>query len=199
MSLSLEVETPRLVLRQWRADDRKPFAEMNADPRVMEFLLPLSAPESDALAGRLAAGIDEHGWGFWAVEAPGVAPFVGFVGIKPMPPVLPFAPGVEVGWRLAQPFWGRGYASEAALAALRVGFEQVGLGEIVAFTAVGNQRSRAVMARLGMQEDADPFDHPAVPEGHPLRRHVLYRMGQAQWRQQEKGDAESGGPPVAAA
>ena len=199
MSISLEVETPRLVLRQWRADDRKPFAEMNADPRVTEFLLPLSAPESDALANRLAAGIDEHGWGFWAVEAPGVAPFVGFVGIKPMPPVLPFAPGVEVGWRLAQPFWGRGYASEAALAALRVGFEQVGLGEIVAFTAVGNRRSRAVMARLGMQEDADPFDHPAVPEGHPLRRHVLYRMGQAQWLQQEKGDTESGGPPVAAA
>ncbi|KAG1433006.1 hypothetical protein G6F57_022503 [Rhizopus arrhizus] len=116
-----------------------------------------------------------------------------------MPPVLPFAPGVEVGWRRAEPGWGRGYASEAALAALRVGFEQVGLGEIVAFTAVGNQRSRAVMARLGMQEDADPFDHPAVPEGHPLRRHVLYRLGQAQWRLQEKGDAESGGPPVAAA
>lgn len=199
MSLSLEVETPRLVLRQWRADDRKPFAQMNADPSVTEFLLPLTALQSDALAARLAAGIDEHGWGFWAVEAPGVAPFVGFVGIKPMPPVLPFAPGVEIGWRLARPFWGRGYASEAALAALRVGFEQVGLAEIVAFTAVGNQRSRAVMARLGMREDADLFDHPAVPEGHPLRPHVLYRMGQAQWRDQKNGDAESGGMPVAAA
>lgn len=199
MSLSLEVETPRLVLRQWRADDRKPFAQMNADPSVTEFLLPLTALQSDALAARLAAGIDEHGWGFWAVEAPGVAPFVGFVGIKPMPPVLPFAPGVEIGWRLARPFWGRGYASEAALAALRVGFEQVGLAEIVAFTAVGNQRSRAVMARLGMREDADLFDHPAVPEGHPLRPHVLYRMGQAQWRDQKNGDAESGGMPVATA
>lgn len=106
MSLSLEVETPRLVLRQWRAEDRKPFAVMNADPRVTEYLLPLTGPESDALAGRLAASIDEHGWGFWAVEAPGVAPFIGFVGIKPMPPALPFAPGVEIGWRLAQPFWG---------------------------------------------------------------------------------------------
>ncbi|NMK46192.1 GNAT family N-acetyltransferase [Achromobacter sp. Bel] len=199
MSLSLEVETPRLVLRQWRADDRKLFAQMNADPSVTEFLLPLTALQSDALAARLAAGIDEHGWGFWAVEAPGVAPFVGFVGIKPMPPVLPFAPGVEIGWRLARPFWGRGYASEAALAALRVGFEQVGLAEIVAFTAVGNQRSRAVMARLGMREDADLFDHPAVPAGHPLRPHVLYRMGQAQWRDQKNGDAESGGMPVAAA
>ncbi|MFY0475406.1 GNAT family N-acetyltransferase [Achromobacter marplatensis] len=199
MSLSLEVETPRLVLRQWRADDRKPFAEMNADPRVMEFLLPLTAPESDALANRLAAGIDEHGWGFWAVEAPGVAPFVGFVGIKSMPPVLPFAPGVEIGWRLAWPFWGRGYASEAALAALRVGFEQVGLAEIVAFTAVGNERSRAVMARLGMRQDPDPFDHPAVPEGHPLRRHVLYRMGREHWRAPENGDVDHGGMPVAAA
>ncbi|HCW16715.1 MULTISPECIES: GNAT family N-acetyltransferase [Achromobacter] len=199
MSLSLEVETPRLVLRQWRADDRKPFAEMNADPRVTEFLMPLTAPESDALASRLAAGIDEHGWGLWAVEAPGVAPFVGFVGIKPMPPALPFAPGVEIGWRLAWPFWGRGYASEAAWAALRVGFEQVGLAEIVAFTAVGNQRSRAVMARLGMRQDAEPFDHPAVPQGHPLRRHVLYRMDREQWRSHQNGDTDPGGTPVAAA
>ncbi|CAB3680832.1 GNAT family N-acetyltransferase [Achromobacter pestifer] len=199
MSLSLEVETPRLVLRQWRAEDRKPFAVMNADPRVTEHLLPLNGPESDALADRLAASIDEHGWGFWAVEAPGVAPFIGFVGIKPMPPVLPFAPGVEIGWRLAQPFWGRGYASEAAQAALRVGFEQLNLDEIVAFTAVGNQRSRAVMARLGMMEDAELFDHPSVPVGHPLRRHVLYRLGQAQWRSQKNGDAETGGMPIAAA
>lgn len=199
MSLSMEVETPRLVLRQWLADDRKPFAAMNADPRVTEFLLPLTAPESDALADRLAAGIDEYGWGFWAVEAPGVAPFVGFVGIKPMPAALPFAPGVEIGWRLAQPFWGRGYASEAAEAALRVGFEQVGLAEIVAFTAVGNQRSRAVMARLGMQEDAQPFDHPAVPEGHPLRQHVLYRLRRERWPLSKNGDADIGGSPVAAA
>lgn len=199
MSLSMEVETPRLVLRQWLADDRRPFAMMNADPRVTEFLLPLTEAQSDALAGRLAASIDEHGWGFWAVEAPGVAPFVGFVGIKPLPPTLPFAPGVEVGWRLAQPYWGRGYALEAAEAALRVGFEQVGLDEIVSFTAVGNVRSRAVMARLGMQEDANLFDHPAVPEGHPLRQHVLYRLRRERWATQKNGDADAGGVPVAAA
>lgn len=199
MSLSLEVETPRLVLRQWRAEDRKPFAVLNADPRVMEYMLPLTGPDSDALAGRLAAGIDEHGWGFWAVEAPGVAPFVGFVGIKPLTPVLPFAPGVEIGWRLALPFWGRGYASEAASAALRVGFEQIGLHEIVAFTATGNQRSRAVMDRLGMTADAERFDHPAVPEGHALREHVLYRLGREQWQRQTNGDADAGGAPVAAA
>lgn len=199
MSLSLEVETPRLVLRQWRADDRKPFAAMNADPRVTEFLIPLSTEESDALAQRLAAGIDEHGWGLWAVEAPGVAPFIGFVGIKPLPAMLPFAPGVEVGWRLAQPFWGRGYASEAAQAALRVGFEQVNLSDIVAFTAVGNQRSRAVMRRLGMQAEPGTFDHPALPEGHRLRQHVLYRMRREPWLRQNNGDAEIGGVPVAAA
>ncbi len=186
MSLTVEVETPRLVLRQWRAADRKPFAALNADPHVTQFLLPMTPQESDALADRLAAGIDEHGWGFWAVEVPGVAPFIGFVGIKPLAPVLPFAPGVEIGWRLAQPFWGRGYASEAADAALRVGFEQVGTDEIVAFTATGNLRSRAVMDRLGMAAEPEPIDHPAVPAGHPLRAHVLYRLGREAWRQRRQ-------------
>ncbi len=199
MSISLEVETPRLVLRQWRAADRKPFADLNGDPRVTQYLLPITPHESDALADRLAAGIDEHGWGFWAVEAPGVAPFIGFVGIKPLAPVLPFAPGVEIGWRLAQSYWGRGYASEAANAALRVGFEQVGMEEIVAFTAAANLRSRAVMDRLGMRADPDTFDHPAVPAGHPLRAHVLYRIGRDGWRRQGGGDGNPDGAVVAAA
>lgn len=199
MSLTVEVETPRLVLRQWRAADREPFAALNGDPQVTQFLLPITPQESDALADRLAAGIDEHGWGFWAVEAPGVAPFIGFVGIKPLAPALPFAPGLEIGWRLAQPFWGRGYASEAADAALRVGFEQVGADEIVAFTATDNVRSRAVMDRLGMAADAAPFDHPAVPEGHPLRAHVLYRIGRDGWRRRRDADGASNGAVFAAA
>ncbi len=199
MSLSLEIETPRLVLRQWLSADRKPFADMNTDPRVTQFLLPMTARESDALADRLAAGIDEYGWGFWAVEAPGVAPFIGFVGLKALPPSLPFAPGVEIGWRLAQPYWGRGYASEAAQAALRVGFEQVGLSEIVSFTVVDNTRSRAVMRRLGMREDPQRFDHPAVPDGHPLKAHVLYRLDRDTWRAGKNGDADTGVAPVAAA
>jgi RimJ/RimL family protein N-acetyltransferase len=199
MSLSLEVQTPRLVLRQWLAADRRPFAALNGDPQVTEYLLPLTAQESDALADRLAAGIDEHGWGFWAVEAPGVAPFIGFVGLKPLAPALPFAPGVEIGWRLAQPYWGRGYASEAAHAALRVGFEQIGLDEIVAFTVPGNQRSRAVMERLGMRADPDLFDHPAVPEGSPLRAHVLYRMSRDGWLGQGNGDRGRENSPFAAA
>lgn len=199
MSLTVEVETPRLVLRQWRATDRKPFAALNGDPQVTQFLLAVTPEESDALADRLAAGIDEHGWGFWAVEAPGVAPFIGFVGIKPLAPALPFAPGVEIGWRLAQPFWGRGYASEAADAALRVGFEQVALEEIVAFTATDNLRSRAVMERLGMVADREPFDHPAVPSGHRLRSHVLYRIGRDAWRRKRGADGGNDAAVFAAA
>lgn len=199
MSISVQVETPRLVLRQWRAADRKPFADLNADPQVTEYLLPITAQESDALADRLAAGIDEHGWGFWAVEVPGVAPFVGFVGIKPLAPVLPFAPGVEIGWRLARPYWGRGYASEAAEAALGVGFDQVGVDEIVAFTASGNSRSRAVMDRLGMKADSDSFDHPAVPAGNALRAHVLYRIGRDGWRRRNNRHDDLDASVVAAA
>lgn len=181
MAVALDFKTPRLLLRQWLAEDREPFAALNADPQVTEFLLPRTRPESDALVDILAAGIDELGWGFWAVEAPGVAPFIGFVGIKPLPTNLPFSPGVEIGWRLARPFWGHGYAVEAAEAALRVGFEQAQLPEIVAFTAVGNVRSRRVMERLGMREDNKPFDHPALAPEHPLCRHVLYRLTQTQW------------------
>ena len=199
MSLTVEVQTPRLVLRQWRAADRKPFAALNGDPRVTQFLLPITPQESDALADRLAAGIDEHGWGFWAVEAPGVAPFIGFVGIKTLAPAFPFAPGVEIGWRLAQSFWGRGYASEAADAALRVGFEQVDLNEIVAFTATDNLRSRAVMDRLGMAADPETFDHPAVPAGHRLRAHVLYRIGRDAWRRRRDADGAHDATVFAAA
>ncbi|KOF55035.1 GCN5 family acetyltransferase [Achromobacter sp. DMS1] len=198
-SLPLAIETPRLVLRQWRAADRAPFAELNADPRVMACLLPLSRAESDALADRLAAGIDEYGWGCWAVEAPGVAPFVGFVGIKPLAGAFPFAPAVEAAWRLAHRHWGKGYALEAARAALRVGFEQVGLPEIVAMTVPANTRSRAVMRRLGMHQDAQEFDHPGVPDGHPLRRHVLYRLGRDDWRARCARPAPADEAPVPAA
>ena len=163
MSLSLEIETPRLLLRQWRAADRRPFSELNADPQVTEFLVPLDAAQSDALADRLAAEIDEHGWGVWAVEAPGVAPFIGFVGIRPLSSALPFAPGIEIAWRLARPYWGRGYAAEAARAALRVGFEQLRAPEIVAFTVAENRRSRAVMAKLGMREIPSRSGIPPCP------------------------------------
>jgi len=140
----------------------------------------LSRQASDALAARIAAQWDERGFGLWAVEVPGVAPFAGFVGLSIPSFEAPFAPCVEIGWRLAAPFWGRGYASEAARAALAFGFENLRLAEIVSFTTPDNLRSRRVMEKIGMLRDpADDFDHPALPAGHPLRRHVLYRIAGA--------------------
>jgi len=185
MSSPIEVRTSRLLLRQWREADHAPFAELNADPEVMaHFPHGLTRAQSDFAAERLAAHIEQRGYGFWAVEAPGVSSFVGFVGIQaPRTPGLPFAPCVEIGWRLARAHWGKGYATEAAQAALRVGFEMVGLTEIVSFTAVSNLRSQAVMQRLGMQARGEYFDHPSVAQGHPVRPHVLYRLPREIWWQ----------------
>jgi RimJ/RimL family protein N-acetyltransferase len=175
--------TPRLILRPWREADLAPFAALNADPRVME-LMPgrLDRAESDSMAARIAAHFDRHGFGLWAVEAPGAAPFIGFVGLSRPDFEAGFTPCVEVGWRLAVEHWGRGYATEAARAAIDFGFAPAGhagagLEEIVSFTVPQNRRSRAVMERLGMSRDpAEDFDHPGLPEGHRLRRHVLYRL-----------------------
>jgi RimJ/RimL family protein N-acetyltransferase len=167
----------RVSLRPWREADRAPFAAMNADPRVMEFFVTrLDRAGSDAMIDRIGAHFDLHGFGLWAVEVPGVAPFIGFTGLAVPRFEAPFVPCVEIGWRLAADHWGRGYATEAARLALDHGFATVGLREILAFTAVGNRRSRAVMERLGMRHDSvEDFDHPLVPDGHPLKRHVLYR------------------------
>lgn len=172
-----ELRTSRLLLRPWRDDDRAPFAAVNADSRVVEFLPgPLSRAESDALVDRIVDHFDRHGFGLWAVEAPGAEAFVGMVGLSVPSFEAHFTPCVEVGWRLDPRCWGFGYATEAAGAAMRFGFEQAGLGEIVSFTVPENLRSRRVMERLGMQRDpSDDFDHPRLPEGHRLRRHVLYR------------------------
>lgn len=176
----IEPETPRLRLRQWRAGDRAAFAALNADPRVMEFFPALlGRAESDALAERCESLIRERGWGFWAVEARSSGEFIGFVGLNTPSALLPFAPCVEVGWRLAFAHWGQGLASEAARAALHVAFDTLGLPEIVSFTAVPNRRSRAVMEALGMRE-AGSFDHPLVPPDSPLRRHCLYRLGRGE-------------------
>jgi RimJ/RimL family protein N-acetyltransferase len=176
-----ELRTSRLVLRRWRDDDREPFAALNADPVVMEhFPAPLSREQSDDLVDRIESGLEERGWGLWAVEVTGTAPFVGFVGLNPALFDAPFTPAVEVGWRMAREHWGHGYATEGARAALDFGFNTLALDEIVSFTTHGNTRSRRVMERLGMQRDpADDFDNPNVPPGHPLRPHVLYRLGRA--------------------
>lgn len=180
----IEFDTPRLRLRQWRESDLAPFFALACDPQVMEFLLPLpTRAESDAAANRAKALVAQNGWGFWAVERKDTGEFIGFTGLNVPMATLPFSPCVEIGWRLARASWGQGFATEAARGALQVGFEQLGLDEIVAFTAEGNVRSAAVMERLGMHEDvAGAFDHPAVPEGHVLRRHRLFRIGRAAWQ-----------------
>jgi len=172
------LQTDRLLLRPWRETDREPFAALNADPAVMEhFAKPLDQSESDAFIDRIQAHFVREGFGFWAVELPGVAPLIGLVGLARPTFSAHFTPCVEIGWRLARAHWGRGFATEAAQAAVRFGFEQLGLDEIVAFTVPGNTRSRAVMERIGMTcSPDDDFDHPMLPEGHRLRRHVLYRI-----------------------
>ena len=170
--------TPRLILRPWDEEDLDAFASLNADPEVMRyFVKPLDRAESDAMVARIRDHFDANGFGFWAVEAPGAARLVGMVGLARPRFEAHFTPCVEIGWRLARPYWGRGYATEAARECLRFAFEQLREEEVVAFTAVANARSRAVMGRLGMTRDpADDFDHPNVPDGHPIRRHVLYRI-----------------------
>ena len=171
----IEPATPRLRLRQWHDADREPFAAMNADPRVMEhFPKQLTREESDALVDRMRAAIELRGWGLWAVERLEDGHFLGFVGLTAVRDEMPFAPAIEIGWRMAPAAWGQGYATEAARAALRVAFEDLEFPEVVSFTAEGNERSMAVMRRLGMHEGA-PFEHPAIAEGHRLRRHRLFR------------------------
>jgi RimJ/RimL family protein N-acetyltransferase len=179
MTLPREIRTERLRLRRWIPADRGPFAALNADPKVMEFLpAALSREDSDMFINRIEAHFDRHGFGLWAVEIPDAVPFAGFVGLSTPGFDAPFTPGVEIGWRLAAEHWGRGYATEGARAVLSFGFEMLTLDEIVSFTVPDNLRSRHVMERIGMAHNpADDFDHPVLPEGHRLRRHVLYRIG----------------------
>lgn len=177
------IKSERLLLRQWKEADCEPFAALNADPRVREFFpSTLTREESDALVDLYSKRIEDKGWGFWAVVCPGVADFVGMIGIEEVGYETPFTPAVEIGWRLAHEYWGQGYATEGARAAMDFAFSELGLEELVAFTALPNQRSMQVMERLGMsRKPDDDFDHPAVPEGHPLRRHALYRMQRNDW------------------
>jgi len=170
------MRTQRLVMREWRESDREPFAELNADPEVMRhFPEPLSREQSDAFADKIQTGFQERGWGLWALELDGT--FIGYTGLQPVSFEAHFTPAVEIGWRLARGAWGHGYASEAARAAAAFAFTELGLDELVSFTVPANTRSRAVMERIGMHHDpAGDFDHPALPEGHEQRPHVLYRL-----------------------
>jgi len=172
------IETPRLLLRDWRPTDREPFQRINSDPRVMEYFPePLPPEESDALMARIEAHQQQHGFTFYAAELRSTAQFIGFIGIVHTPFEAPFTPCVEIGWRLAAEFWGQGLATEGAQAALRFAFNELKLPELVALTVPSNLRSRRVMEKLGMTRNpADDFDHPRLPPGHPLRPHVLYRV-----------------------
>jgi RimJ/RimL family protein N-acetyltransferase len=176
------LKTTRLVLRGWTDADRAPFAAINADPAVMATIGPvMSREQSDALLDRIVAGWDERGYGLWCVDLDGEC--IGFAGLNRPWFEAAFTPCVEVGWRLASRHWGNGYAPEAGRAALDFGFDELGLAEIVSFTAVINHKSRRVMEKLGMARDsAADFDHPSVPVGDPLRSHVLYRLAAADHR-----------------
>ena len=180
------LKTKRLILRPWREEDLEPFALLNADPRVMEYFpAMLSRSESDQLAHRIKNKMDENGWGMWAISVPGIAEFIGFIGLNSENQAsfpAPFTPATEIGWRIAFEYWGKGYATEGAIAALAYGFETLNLNEIVSFTAVQNMRSRRIMEKIGMHHDSkDDFDHPKLPKEHKLNRHVLYRLKSSEW------------------
>ena len=194
-ALLADLHTPRLLLRRWRDADREPFAALNADPRVMEHMPSLlTRDESDAMASRIEASFATHALGLWAVEVPGASPFIGYVGLSVPTFDAPFTPCVEIGWRLSAAHWGRGYATEAARAALDDGFERLGLSEIVSFTIRANRRSWRVMERLGMaRSPEDDFLHPRLPASHPLAPHVLYRLKRAEWA---SCSGSEGGQPV---
>ncbi|MCM0019446.1 MAG: GNAT family N-acetyltransferase [Tagaea sp.] len=180
------LRTERLILRPWTQADRAPFAAMNADPEVRRFFASLQTrAESDKSADFLAGQFARTPYGPWAVEIPGETAFAGFVGPWETPLDVRPHGSVEIGWRLARAFWSRGYATEAARAALDFVFREEHLDRIVAFVVPTNIASRKVMERIGLREDATAaFDHPRVPEGHELRRHLLYRLARADWTAQ---------------
>ena len=179
------VRTKRLILRQWRQEDRPIFADMCADHLVMEYFPSiLSREQSDALLDRFYRDIELNGWGFWAAERIDTNDFVGFIGMNYSADGLPFAPCVDIGWRLARPHWGLGFATEGGRAVLNYAFTQTDLTQLVSMTPVKNLRSRRVMEKLGMFKSDANFLHPKVPEDSPLQEHVLYKIDKQQWSAQ---------------
>ncbi|MDG9884860.1 GNAT family N-acetyltransferase [Pseudomonas putida CSV86] len=189
MTQILELESARLVLRQWQDDDLKEFAALCADPQVMRYFpAPLSRLESAALIGRIRGHFAEYGYGLWALERKDTGAFIGMTGLLNVGFDAAFTPAVEISWRLARRHWGLGFASEAAWTCLRCAFAQLGLEEVVSFTTRENLASQKVMQAIGMQADpAGDFEHPKLEPGHPLRPHVLYRIDRAQWQATLRG------------
>ena len=178
----IELETERLLLRQWSKDDYSAFATMNADSVVMEYYPnTLTSEQSDALAEKFENMIAQQGWGFWALELKDQASFIGFVGLNEPGYTLPVTPCVEIGWRLDKKYWGRGYATEAAKAVLDFSFNKLNLNEIFSFTPASNLRSRALMERLNMLNTEQNFSHPLVPANNLLSEHVLYKIDKSAW------------------
>ena len=178
------MRTERLILRDWREADLEPFADLNADPEVMRhFRAPLSRSESDGFADRIKTRLAQDGWGLWAAEVTATGQFIGFIGLAAPRFEAHFTPAVEVGWRLRRDAWGHGFAPEGARAALDFAFDDLALDEVVSITVPDNAKSRRVMHKLGMTYDpADDFENPTMPEGHPLRPNVLYRLTRDQHR-----------------
>ena len=187
-----EIRTERLLLRRWREADREPFAKINRDPAVMEFFPALlTLEESNQIIDRIEQRMGESGFGLWALEETGSKQFIGFIGLSVPNFEAPFRPCVEIGWRLAPEYWGRGLATEGARAVVAHAFGVLALREIVSFTTIENLRSRRVMEKLGMTRDPkDDFNHPLIPEGHRLRPHVLYRLKRDEWKPQYGVDRE---------
>lgn len=180
----MELETPRLILRPWKDSDLEPFAAMNADPRVMEFFPKLmTRDETAAMVERVKNRYAEDGFCFWAADEKATGNFIGFIGLGRPSFEAKFMPCVEIGWRLAPQYWGKGYAPEGAEEVVRDAFERFNLDEIVAFTAALNSKSIRVMEKISMRRDQDnDFLHPALEDGHHLKPHVLYRISQKEWR-----------------
>jgi len=182
MAKVIELETKRLLLRQWRNKDLLAFARLNSDPEVMEFLPKiLSAEESNSLAEKIINLISERGWGFWAVECKSDNSFIGFVGLHEPKYELPVNPCIEIGWRLAREYWGKGYATEAGNASLEFAFKTLNLNKIYSFTSVANKKSEAVMRRLQLVNTQSNFDHPSIPIDSQYREHVLYKIDKKSW------------------
>ena len=178
------LQTERLILRQWRDSDFLPFSQISADKDVMEFYPnPLSQEESYKMATRIQSLIAERGWGFWALELPNQEDFIGFVGLHKPKETLPFSPCVEIGWRLAKEYWGRGYATEAAKESIKYAFNEINLEEVVSFTTLANARSQNIMQKIGMSNTGNNFMHPDIECNHPRCEHVLFKITKSEWVQ----------------
>jgi len=182
MDAKTDLESERVLLRQWVKSDISSFIALNSDPHVTRYFpRTFSEQESKGFVAVMSSMIDEHGWGFWAAELKSSKEFIGFVGLNSPRPIMPFSPCIEVGWRLLKQHWGNGYATEAGKLSLAYAFDHLEVNEVVSFTTESNFKSRKVMERLGMENTGNNFKYPDLPIEHPLSEHVLYKISRAQW------------------